>query len=67
MSDEISKERAALFDHPDVWGAGITEREGKKYMRVFIKRDTPEIRAFIPSTVEGFPTVVEVGDPPVAL
>lgn len=67
MADEVSKERAALFDHPDVWGAGITEREGKKYLRVFVRQDTPEVRAFVPAIVDGLPTIIEAGDPPVAL
>lgn len=62
-----TKERAALFNHPDVFGVGITEREGKKYMRVFVKKDTQDVRAFIPPFVDGLPTIIEVGEPPVAL
>lgn len=63
---EDRTERLSLFEHPDVVGVGVTEVDGVKHLRVFVIRDTPELRAFIPAVVDGLPTIIQVSGLPVA-
>lgn len=67
MSEENEAERVLLFNHPDVWGVGVTSVDGVLHLKVWVAQDTPEVRAFIPPVVDGLPTIIEVGGRPVPL
>jgi len=53
-------------DHTDEWmaipgveGIGISLFEGKPCITIFSSRKAEELRAKIPSTIEGYPVIIE--------
>ena len=44
---------------PGVVGTGIGESKGKPCIRVFVLEETEELRKKIPSSIEGFPVILE--------
>ncbi len=64
IEEVIAGEASALIDKlPEVTGVGQSEVDGKECILVMVEQDLPEIRASIPSTLGGYPVVIEVTGP----
>ncbi len=50
----------AWMDIPGVVGTAIGETDGKPCIRIFVLERTEELERKFPSSVEGFPVIVEV-------
>lgn len=48
-----------LLSLPGVVGTAISECEGKPCIKVLVVKETPELMAKIPRTLEGYPVVLE--------
>jgi hypothetical protein len=63
------KERheAELMAIPGVVGVGIGERDGAEVIVVYVEDRTAEIDRNVPDTLEGYPVLIEVTGPIIAL
>ncbi len=66
IEEVIAGEASALIDKfppGAITGVGQSEVDGKECIMVMVEQDLPEIRASIPSTLGGYPVVIEVTGP----
>jgi hypothetical protein len=62
--DEAVKQHATrLMSVPGVVGVAVSKCDGKPCIRVLVVEKTPELRSKIPSTLEGYPVVLEETGP----
>lgn len=63
--DEVRRRHeGTLRSIEGVVGVGVGERDGVPCINVYIERDDPNIRAAIPSVIEGIPvSILESGGP----
>jgi hypothetical protein len=60
IEDVLREQESSLMDIPGVTGVGQTEVDGKECIVVMMEQSLPEIETAIPSTLEGYPVVMEV-------
>jgi len=58
LADVLARHTHALLAVPGVLGTGEGEEAGRPVFLVLVDRATPELRARIPSTIEGYPVVI---------
>jgi hypothetical protein len=53
-------------EHTDVWlqmpgvvGVAISESDGRQWIRILVKKITPQIRVAIPENIEGYSVVID--------
>ena len=66
IEEVIAGEASALMDKfPEgiIAGVGQTKVDGRECIYVMLEQDLPEIRASIPSTLGGYPVVIEFTGP----
>lgn len=59
IEDVLKAHTDAWMALPHVVGTGIGEWRGRPCLVVFVSKQTPELKTRIPSSVEGFPVVIE--------
>ncbi|MFQ5875612.1 MAG: hypothetical protein ACE5JL_17690 [Dehalococcoidia bacterium] len=60
IEEVIAEQASNLVDIPGVTGVGQTEVDGRECILVMLEQDLPEIKAAIPSTLGGYPVVIEI-------
>jgi hypothetical protein len=58
--EEVLKEHTpALMSRPGVVGTGQGLCDGQSCIKVYVVKETPELKEQIPDTLEGYPVVIE--------
>jgi hypothetical protein len=60
LADVLRSHTPELLEIPGVVGTGEGMRDGRSVFLVLVERDTPELRARIPSEIEGFAVSIQV-------
>jgi hypothetical protein len=60
IADVIREQESALLDLPGVTGVGQTRVDDQECIVVMLEQSLPEVEAAIPSTLGGYPVVIEV-------
>lgn len=63
----LERHESKLMAIEGVSGIGISERDGKPCLKVFLEEDSPTLKSQIPSQLDGFEIDIEVTGPIKAL